>query len=295
MGAASSSWFCREQQPFGKLLSADPEKLLNHDGGNKQTRTATQKHHEFLQRHYAASGRAGATAPVPDMLILHRIARGLRKVAGATVSVETGFANGGSTLAILSALGAGSKHLSIDPYQQAPPPKVAYDAAGLRAVAWYLSSQPATDAPGFIHVNETTSLALATMLSRRLCVDLFFLDDGHRFDENMLELYHAHSLLKEGGVVVFHDSHLPSVRAAADFAVTNLGYVVIYKPGMPDAPFNEQHVSLTILIKSSYKIWDRPWDHFVPFGIDTNCGSSKQGRKLKQDPEVAAMPKNVEA
>ena len=131
----------------------------------------TRRHYEQIQEQ-ASWGVTGNTALVQDMLVLHRLARGLRRVnrAGGIVSVETGFANGGSTVAILSGLSRGSTHLSIDPYQNAPAPHVMYNAAGLRGVQWYLAQRPASFAPTFFHVNETSSLGLATLLSRRVSV-----------------------------------------------------------------------------------------------------------------------------
>ena len=79
-------------------------------------------------------------------------------------------------------------------------------------------------------------------------------------------MYANHVHTPRTGVLVFHDSWMPSVRAAADFAVTNLGYHLISAPEIAPHPFEEDNVSMTIMVKPSYKIWEWPWDHFVPFG-----------------------------
>ena len=42
------------------------------------------------------------------------------------------------------------------------------------------------------------------------------MDDGHKFDENIVELYHVSKLLSVGGVLIIHDSWMPSVRKVRD-------------------------------------------------------------------------------
>ena len=197
-GASASTWLCKKKQPFGERLVANPERALSSLADERAEVIATvRQKHQALQAH-AEEAASGNTALVQDMIILHRIARGLKQTSSeGLVSLETGFANGGSAVAILSALGPGATHISIDPYQNARPPYFVYRAAGLRAVQHQLMSKAV--GPAFVHINETASLALATLLSRQLCVDMFFMDDGHRFDDNMLELYHAHVMLKQGG------------------------------------------------------------------------------------------------
>ena len=53
---------------------------------------------------------------------------------------------------------------------------------------------------------------MAALMRAHTCIDLIFMDDGHRFDDNLLELYYAHRLLKVGGVLVMHDVWMPSVK-----------------------------------------------------------------------------------
>ena len=199
VGPAASTWLCKKKQPLGERLVAHPERLLSSlADGTEQTIASLRQQHQELQAH-AEEGASGNTALAQDMVILHRIARGLKQTGttGGVVSLETGFANGGSAVAILSALDRGATHISIDPYQNSPPPYFVYRAAGLRGVQRHMTTREV--GPTFVHINETASLALATLLSHQLCVDLFFMDDGHRFDDNLLELYHAHVMLKQGG------------------------------------------------------------------------------------------------
>ena len=64
------------------------------------------------------------------------------------------------------------------------------------------------------------------MYSEGTCLDFAFMDDGHRFDENMVELYFINKMLKVGGVLIIDDvNSFRSVNATVSFIETNLPYV----------------------------------------------------------------------
>lgn len=164
----------------------------------------------------------------------------------AKMTVETGFANGASALAMLSAGDQSKTHMAMDPYQ------FNFRFRGLEFVQEYF--QDASRNSKFIHVNESGAIGLAHLVRGHACVDLMFMDDGHKFDDNMVELYHAVRLLKIGGILVMHDAGFPSVQHAASFAVSNLGFQLILPPAEVGAYF---------LLKSHPDA--RCWYHFEAF------------------------------
>jgi predicted O-methyltransferase YrrM len=108
-------------------------------------------------------------------------------------------------------------------------------------------------------VNETSAAALPPLLNAHRCLDLIFLDDGHKFDSVLLELYYAQRLLKIGGLLVFHDVYMPSVRAAISFVETNLNFVRMQLPKRK----GNQRTALTVFVKNGTD--HRDWEHFSPF------------------------------
>lgn len=113
---------------------------------------------------------------------------------------ETGFASGLSALAIMAALQPGAKHVSIDPFQPA------FQLDGLRGATEY-SHQPGR--PAFAHVNETAAFGLSSLLRQRQCFDLLFLDDGHKFEDNV-RAPPAHVVVASAAVIA---AVLPAVES----------------------------------------------------------------------------------
>ena len=48
------------------------------------------------------------------------------------------------------------------------------------------------------------------------------MDDGHKFDDNLLELYSVSKVLSLGGVLLLHDVWLPSTNKTLEFIDHNL-------------------------------------------------------------------------
>lgn len=255
-------WECSEEQPFGPSLLVRPESKLGvpHNAAEVKMEQLLQDYHEHIRT--ASDGRGNDTALSTDMILLHRIARGVRKHGSKsntsrTITVETGLANGGSAVAIMSALGSGSLHIAIDPFQSQQ-----YDGLALDSVRLFLGrmeAQTSHPTPQLIHLNESASSSLSALHRDHQCVDLFFMDDGHKFDDNMLELYHADKLLKMGGILAFHDIWMPSVKLAVSWALSNLGYRQVISDIF-------SNTVLAVLIKTTHV--SRDWQHFKPFGID---------------------------
>ena len=146
--------------------------------------------------------------------LLHQLA----VLARPLVSGETGFASGTSALAVLTALNTSATHVAIDPFQPA------YATAGLRAMRDYTAANRPT-APRVALVNETAAFGLAWLSRRAQCFDLFFMDDGHKLDDNIVELYAVSKLLSIGGLLILHDTWLPAVKKTMAFIDTNLAFL----------------------------------------------------------------------
>jgi hypothetical protein len=71
-------------------------------------------------------------------------------------------------------------------------------------------------------LEESPGLALAQMATNDRVSQLIFINGEKNFDSMVMYLHYAIRLLPVGGMIVFNDSTMPSVRAAAEFARENL-------------------------------------------------------------------------
>jgi predicted O-methyltransferase YrrM len=131
--------------------------------------------------------------------------------------VEVGLAYGRSALAIgeaLVAVDAGRPlHVVIDPLEATEYANVGWEllqSAGLDGIARLLL--------------EPSSVALPRLVAEGLVADAAFVDGSHRFHEVFVDLYFLRKLVRPGGMVVLDDLQWPSVRAAASYFETNLGW-----------------------------------------------------------------------
>lgn len=129
---------------------------------------------------------------------------------GVGRSLETGFAYGLSTLWIMQ--GSSGRHTAVDPDQTK-----GWKGAGTRSV------RDAGLAGRFELVEQDSRLALPAMVERGETVDLVFIDGAHRFEYVFLDVCYGLRLVKPGGLLVLDDRWMDAVRAAADYAVKNLG------------------------------------------------------------------------
>jgi predicted O-methyltransferase YrrM len=156
------------------------------------------------------------TVPERDCDLL----RDLLVAEGAGTVVEIGLAYGSSALAIGEALVATGaphpRHVVIDPLQT-----TVWSDAG-----WQLLVSAGL-APITRLVAEPSSAALPRLLAEGLTADAAFVDGSHRFHEVFLDLYFLRRIVRPGGLVVLDDHWWPSVRTAARYYETNLGWQVV--------------------------------------------------------------------
>ena len=181
-----------------------------------------------------------------DMHTLHHVV----KHVDARTTGETGFASGVSALAIVTALADGGAHVAVDPFQGA------YSYDGIRAVRSYIEAYPGRRLR-FQHINETASMAVAYLHTQRVCFDAFFIDDGHKFDDALVELFHAHKMLSIGGALMLHDNWMPSIKKLERFIQSNM-------PNLHHVPNPLGH-QCCISIYTKSDVDRRSWKHYHDF------------------------------
>lgn len=161
-----------------------------------------------------ASGQTRSAYPTAtrreDAELLARLVAANRPFA----TLEIGMAFGLSTVAIADALPPeAAPHVVIDPFQSA-----GWDRIGLHTVA-LAGLDRRTEM-----IEEPSQSVLARFAQDGRRFDFVFHDGSHLFDALMTDLYFINRMLPENGVIVIDDLWMPSVRRAASFLITNLGY-----------------------------------------------------------------------
>jgi len=135
------------------------------------------------------------------------------------VTLEIGFAFGASTLFICQALednGVG-QHYVVDPWQTS-----VWDACGLRHVERAGLSHRLT----FYEVPSYRQLP--RLLEQQLAVDFAFIDGQHLVDYALVDGFYTDLLLPVGGVMVFDDVWMASIRKVVRFLLSNRAYRLIH-------------------------------------------------------------------
>jgi predicted O-methyltransferase YrrM len=173
---------------------------------------------ELLEQIYASGEVRDATgAPVaafPTAIPREHAVELARLVReeGARRTLETGMAYGLSTVAIASVHPDG-RHVAIDPGQRR-------DFAGVGL----LNVERAGVADRVELIEEPSELALPRLAAGGLELDFVLIDGMHLFDHALVDFFYADRMLRDGGVVVFHDTWMPAIRDAAAFVLANRAY-----------------------------------------------------------------------
>ncbi len=145
----------------------------------------------------------GVTRIPPDSGIwLYQLCRRI----GAKLTLETGCAYGFSSMYFLA---AGTQHIAVDPYEFSQWHGIAAQTVRrLEITSFKLIEEPAAlGIPGLIHEGKK--------------FDVIFIDDGHKFDDTLLEFTLSTLACGDGGYIVLDDMYLPSVRKVARFIKAN--------------------------------------------------------------------------
>jgi len=182
----------------------------------------------------------------------------LAHATNAAAIVETGMAIASSTVALLGSLYTRDESdtfvdsltvHSIDPFQ-----KGGFGGAGLDHIELALEKFGQTfegykvrEPSHVFHLNYA-SVSMGELYDSSYSADFIFMDDGHKYDDNIVELYFATKMLRQGGFLVIDDAWMPSVVATLEYATSNLPFVQIhglYKRGV-------------VLLKTGddHRVWD---------------------------------------
>lgn len=125
--------------------------------------------------------------------------------------LEIGLAYGFSTLYFLAALSENKEgsHTAIDPYQEM------WHGIGL--------SQPkkVQMIERFRFINDTSVSALTSFAKQKETFDFIFIDGNHKFDDAFMDFALSAQLCPMGGVIIFDDMWMPSIRRAVSFIRKN--------------------------------------------------------------------------
>jgi len=162
---------------------------------------------------------------------------------------ETSF----STVWILDALRSrlNSLHVAIDPFEI-----TLYGGIGLQQI------KRLNAAVGFEWVAERSIHALSRLIKSEAKFDFIFIDGNHRFDDVLVDFYLSDQLVSRGGLMVFDDMWMPSIRTVANFILTNRQYKIVSQPVE------------NMLVLNKLADDNRDWCHFESFKIS----NPKRGR-----------------
>ena len=170
---------------------------------------------------------------------------------GATRTIEVGLGYALSALfigeALLSSGDASARHVVLDPHQT-----TRFADCGLQ----FLDEAGLGELVEF-HAEES-QIALPRFLTEDRSFDLAFVDGNHRFDGVFLDLIFLGRLVHGGSVIFLDDYQLPSVKKAAAFCSSNLGWKV-EEEGVADAKHH------WVVLRTTPQPRERNFDYFVDF------------------------------
>ena len=170
---------------------------------------------------------------------------------GATQAIEIGLGYAISALHICEGLlenaGPTPRHVVLDPHQA-----TSFANCGLQFL------EEAGVAELVEHHAEESQIALPRFLSEGRSFHLAFVDGNHRFDGVFLDLVFLGRLVRAGGIVFVDDYHLPAIKRAASFCVTNLGWM-LEEVSAADDPHQ------WAVLRTSAFPDTQPFDYYVDF------------------------------
>jgi len=169
----------------------------------------------------------------------------------AASSIEIGLGYGISALFIFRGLLSNHspriRHLAIDPNQI-----LSFAAIGLQLI----DDAGLRDRLDFYP--ERSEIALPRLLAETRRFDFAFVDGNHRFDGVFLDLIFLGRLVHGGSAIFLDDYQLPSVKKAAAFCSSNLGWRV-EEEGVADAKHH------WVVLRTTPQPRERNFDYFVDF------------------------------
>ena len=177
MAGKCADWVARETVDYGRILSNFSKQATKLRAGGATAEMMS--HIEHVRRHGAAPGMGGGSAPDAMSFLEHAILWLSEMQPGQPIrTVETGFAHGFSAVSIVGAAcatGISVKHTAMDPYQSAW-----WKGFGQKNMKSIVQKCPSNDVT-FEQYELPAAVGLAKMYERSECIQLAYMDDGHRF------------------------------------------------------------------------------------------------------------------
>ena len=137
-------------------------------------------------------------------------------------TIEIGFAEGASSLAILDSLsGWKAEHTIIDPFQSTQ-----WKNIGVNLLNKFGYSN-------FKLIEKKSEFALPDLLENNEKFDLAFIDGYHTFDHTLLDAFYLTKMLNTGGLLIIDDVQMPAINKCIRYLYNYpcLRYVASSKPG----------------------------------------------------------------
>jgi len=131
-----------------------------------------------------------------------------------TAILEVGLAYGFSTVFLLAALdrtGRGT-HTAIDPFQMTD-----WHGIGITHAHELIAHSARLTSRSFTWIEDRSDRALVDLERAGRTYGLVFIDGYHRFDDVLVDFTLSARMCGSGGLIVFHDMWLDSIKAVASF------------------------------------------------------------------------------
>lgn len=183
--------------------------------------------------------------------------------------IETGFAYGFSAMIFVKTMlemGVEAPYsVSIDPRQSGS----ALDDAGVLACEDVGISE-------FVKLyTDGSEYTLPRLIQEGETFDMGFVDGCHLFELAFMDIFFMNRLIKPGGLILVDDMWMPSVRAAVDYGVKNLGLVhenriepkrrLFGRGSSKSLDVTKTAQQPTALLRVPSKPIERNWDHYADF------------------------------
>ncbi len=142
--------------------------------------------------------------------------------------LEIGLANASSAIVILEEIfGVPNSSLtSIDPFQN-DPVELNNDSYRGYAGQGVLNIHNAGFACKHELIEELSYLALPQLVRQKKQYDLILIDGYHSFDYTFIDYFYSDLLLKDGGILIIHDTNWQTVYPVCKFILENKDYRII--------------------------------------------------------------------
>ena len=187
----------------------------------------------------------------PTGMVIYNLVRAER----ARNVLELGLAHGVSSIYLLQGVAdnGGGRVISMDP-------GVPADGIGLNNIRRAGLSQYHTFS------NQPSEYVLPAIAQSDFRADFIFIDTNHMYDQTIVEAYFANRILRVGGIMMFDDCQLDSVRTACNFVEANLHYQ-LHPLHTENGGKALEGLSNVFRIMRKMKNDDREWFHFKPFEV----------------------------